>query len=93
MILNKYDIKYYHCVNCGFLQTEESYWLNEAYDESINISDTGIMSRNIHLSKITTLILYFFFDKNNKFLDFAGGYGIFTRLMRDIGFDFYWSDK
>ena len=21
-----------------------------------------------------------------------GGYGIFTRLMRDIGFDFYWYD-
>ena len=22
----------------------------------------------------------------------GGGYGIFTRLMRDIGFDFYWND-
>src|SRR5690606_10191648 len=26
------------------------------------------------------------------FLDYAGGYGIFTRIMRDIGFDFYWDD-
>nr|MBP9120701.1 class I SAM-dependent methyltransferase [Ignavibacterium sp.] len=23
---------------------------------------------------------------------YAGGYGVFTRLMRDIGFDFYWHD-
>ncbi len=38
-------------------------------------------------------MLYFFFDKNGKFLDYAGGYGIFVRLMRDIGFDFYWYDK
>jgi len=26
-------------------------------------------------------------------LDYAGGYGVFVRLMRDIGFDFYWQDK
>lgn len=92
-ILNKYYIKYYYCSNCGFLQTEEPYWLQEAYNESINVSDTGIMSRNLNLLKISTLLIYFFFDKNKKFLDFAGGYGIFTRLMRDIGFDFYWYDK
>jgi len=26
--------------------------------------------------------------KNEKYLDYAGGYGLFTRLMRDVGFDF-----
>jgi hypothetical protein len=51
------------------------------------------MNINIYLSKITTLVLYFFFDKNNKFLDFIDRYGIFTKLMINIGFDFYWSDK
>jgi len=80
------------CENCGFVQTEEPYWLKEAYQESMNISDTGIMSRNIYLSKVTATLIYFLFEKNAKFLDFAGGYGIFTRLMRDIGFDFYWYD-
>lgn len=92
-ILKKYNRKYFHCQNCGFLQTEDPYWLEEAYEESINISDTGIMSRNLSLSQLSTLILFFFFNKNAKFLDFAGGYGIFVRLMRDIGFDFYWYDK
>lgn len=33
------------------------------------------------------------FDRNGRFLDTAGGYGIFTRLMRDIGFDYYWEDE
>ena len=93
MILNKYDINYYHCDNCFFLQTEKPFWLNEAYSESINISDTGIMLRNINLSRITTLIIFFFYNKNKIFLDFAGGYGILTRILRDIGFDFYWMDK
>lgn len=91
-ILNKYDIKYYYCNHCGFLQTEESYWLKEAYSDPISIIDTGIMVRNIDSSKITAVILYFLFNKYGKFLDYGGGYGIFTRLMRDIGFDFYWHD-
>jgi len=92
-ILNEYTIKYYHCNSCGFLQTENPYWLKVAYSESINISDTGIILRNIGLSKMSTSIIFFFFDKSRKFLDFAGGYGIFTRQMRDIGFDYYWDDK
>ncbi len=92
-ILNKYNINYYKCTDCGFMFTEEPYWLNEAYASSINLSDTGIMSRNIFNAKLTTNLLYYIFDKNFKCVDYAGGYGIFTRLMRDCGFDFYWSDK
>jgi hypothetical protein len=92
-ILNKYGIKYYYCEHCGFLQTEESFWLEEAYVESINVSDTGYMQRNLLLSKKLTILLSLFFDKNAKFVDYAGGYGVFVRLMRDIGFDFYWDDK
>lgn len=93
VILSKYDIDYYRCSHCGFIQTEDPYWQEEAYSDSINITDTGILCRNIHFSKITALLLFFFFNRRGKFLDFAGGYGIFTRLMRDIGFDFYWQDK
>ena len=29
-VLNKYDAKYFKCQNCGFIQTENPYWLNEA---------------------------------------------------------------
>ena len=91
-ILNKYEGKYYYCENCGILQTEEPFWLKEAYSDPISIIDTGTMARNIGSSKITAVILYFLFNKYGKFLDFAGGYGFLTRLMRDIGFDFYWHD-
>jgi len=91
-ILNNYNISYFYCENCGFLRTEAPYWLNESYKSVINLSDTGILSRNIYLSKITSLIIYFFFDKDANYLDFGGGYGIFTRIMRDIGLNFYWYD-
>lgn len=92
-MLNKYDIEYYHCSHCGFLQTEEPYWLDEAYTESINTSDTGYMQRNLNLSAKLTVLLALFFNKDARFLDYAGGYGVFVRLMRDVGFDFYWDDK
>ena len=88
-ILSKYDISYFQCTECGFLQTEEPYWLVEAYDSSISLSDTGIMSRNFFLAKVASTLIYYLFDKKSKFVDYAGGYGIFTRLMRDIGFDFF----
>jgi hypothetical protein len=91
-ILQKYEVKYYFCPNCNFLHTEEPYWLNEAYTSAISITDTGILKRNQLFAKRTSAIISSFFDCEKKFLDYAGGYGIFVRLMRDSGFDFYWYD-
>lgn len=91
-VLFKYEVSYYRCTVCGFLQTEKPYWLAEAYQNPINLSDTGIILRNQRLSKITTSLIFLFFKRKEKMLDYAGGYGIYTRMMRDIGFDFYWSD-
>ena len=92
MILNKYNIDYYRCLNCGFVQTEFPYWLKEAYASALGNEDTGILKRNYYISTITSLLLTTFFNKDGHYLDFAGGYGIFTRLMRDKGFNFFWSD-
>ncbi len=91
-ILNKYRIKYCYCQGCGFMQTETPYWLGEAYADPINLTDTGYASRNIFLSKKILLLFLFLFNKHDYFLDYAGGYGLLTRLMRDYGLDFYWSD-
>lgn len=92
-VLNKHNVVYFQCNHCGYLFTEEPYWLNEAYESAINISDTGIIFRNTQFSKICSVIIDLYFNRNGKFLDYAGGYGLFTRMMRDIGFDFYWIDK
>ena len=91
-ILGKYSIKYYSCPDCNLLQTENPYWLEEAYNDSINDTDVGLLDRNIQFAEKIKVLIYYLFERNGKFLDYAGGYGIFTRLMRDIGFDFYWHD-
>ena len=91
-LMNKYIVDYYQCTNCELIQTEEPYWLEEAYKDPISDNDTGLLSRNINLSRMVTLLILFYFNKKGKYLDFAGGYGIFTRLMCDNGFNFLWQD-
>ena len=91
-ILGKYDIDYYQCTSCGFIQTEEPYWLKESYQNPITAEDTGMIKRNILLAKRTSAILFFLFDNKGCFLDYGGGYGLFVRIMRDTGFNFYWND-
>jgi hypothetical protein len=91
-VLQRYNVKYYACDNCGFVQTEKPYWLEEAYRHPINTTDTGLVRRNILAARSVSVVLFFLFNHKEKFLDYAGGYGMFTRLMRNYGFDFYTHD-
>jgi hypothetical protein len=91
-ILNRHPVAYYQCRECGYLATESPYWLDEAYQSPINASDTGILRRNAELSRLTAVFLFALYGRSGKFVDYAGGYGILTRMMRDLGFDFYWHD-
>ena len=92
-LVGKYTVQYYQCQQCGFVQTEEPYWLDEVYREPITRSDIGMLQRNIWLASTTKAIIVSFFDPHGRFLDYGGGYGIFVRLMRDRGLNFYRYDK
>ncbi len=52
-----------------------------------------MVRRNSRLATIVHLLLAVFFGSSGRFLDFAGGYGLFVRMMRDRGFDFRWFDR
>jgi hypothetical protein len=67
--------------------------LEDAYENPIADSDIGLIGRNIELANISTLMLMTFFRSELRFIDFAGGSGMFVRMMRDRGFDFYWFDR
>ncbi|MCX7174814.1 MAG: class I SAM-dependent methyltransferase [Proteobacteria bacterium] len=92
-LLHKHEVSYYRCAKCGLLQTEDPYWLDEAYGDPIAVSDTGLIQRNFSIAAKLSAVLYFCLEPKGAYLDVAGGYGMLVRLMRDIGFDFYWSDK
>lgn len=92
-ILKKYNANYFRCKNCGFLFTEDPYWLDEAYEERIKgIRDTGMVQRNIDISDMISRIIHKYFDSNGTFIDYGAGTGLFVRLMRDRGFEFYYDD-
>ena len=92
-VLNRYDVSFYECPSCGFIQTESPYWLEEAYAKPFMKNDIGLIKRNNDLSRVTALVLSLLFDPNSQFLDYGGGNGMFVRIMRDKGYDFYWHDK
>jgi len=93
VILGKYNIQYYSCNHCGFIQTELPYWLEEAYLSPIASSDIGLIGRNMKLASFCSALIPFSFDPTASFLDYGGGNGMFVRMMRDRGFKFYWHDK
>ena len=92
LVLGKYNVRYFRCTSCGFVQTESPCWIEEAYSSAIAKQDTGILSRNLLNRRITTAVLNLLFPGAESALDYGAGHGIFVRLMRDSGFRFSWYD-
>ena len=91
-LLGVHKVAYYRCRSCGFLQTEQPWWLEEAYSRAIAVLDTGLVRRNVEMASKLTRLLGTTRDVRGHFVDLAGGTGLLTRLMRDRGFDFRWHD-
>ncbi len=82
-VLRKYRVQYFCCEGCGFIRTEEPYWLEEAYSTAIANQDVGIMQRNLANCELTSAVLNLFFPKVSSAVDFGVGHGVLVRLMRD----------
>ena len=92
-VLGKHTVAYFQCAACGLLTTEKPYWLDAAYQHAIALCDTGVLTRCIHNRCRVEPILARLFGCQGRFLDLGGGYGVLTRLLRDIGIDCYHVDK
>jgi len=92
-VLLKYDVAFFKCVACGFMQTELPYWLAEAYSSPLSATDTGLIMRPLNFSRVAEGVIMKWFDPSKTFLDYGGGNGVFVRMMRDRGFNFYRYDK
>jgi hypothetical protein len=92
IILNKYEVKYYKCLQTGFIQTEHPYWLSQAYENVITSLDVGLTNRNLKYAEQIERLIIENFNTQGKFLDYGGGIGLFVRLMRDKGFNFFLYD-
>lgn len=94
-VLQKYDVAYFRCNHCGSAQTERPYWLEEAYSKG-NLADidTGPVWRSLNSQAVIFAAARVLgLPKNAAIVDFGGGSGLLTRLLRDQGFNARWSDK
>lgn len=89
ILLRKFEVQYYRCGHCGFIQPETPYWLSESYADAISDLDLGTASRALENWRAVRPLILSSYDCNAKFVDYGGGYGLFVRMMRDSGFDFY----
>jgi hypothetical protein len=85
-------VDYFDCSRCGYFHTQEPTWLDQAYASTINNCDTGIMLRNQTNVGVVLATLTALGARLGRVVDFAGGYGILVRLLRDRGVDALWSD-
>ncbi|TGK53394.1 class I SAM-dependent methyltransferase [Leptospira kanakyensis] len=53
----KFKANMFQCETCELLQLDKVYWLENAYAESIAVTDTGLVARNIDLSKKVLVLL------------------------------------
>lgn len=88
-VLRKYDVTYLRCPGCGLITLPEPFWLDEAYEQAIADGDVGLLRRCRVLSSLTAAVIRAEGLRDGRFLDWAGGYGTLTRMMRDKGFAFF----
>jgi hypothetical protein len=67
-VLGKFPCDYFYSDNCGFPQTEEPYWLEEAYKSAIAYEDTGVVRRNLRFSRIVSPVLFFLCGSDKRSL-------------------------
>ena len=92
-VLLSFKVSYFECNNCQYVQTEFPYWLDLAYKDPINKSDTGIIVRNLSNIDVVFSVVKLLKLNNPIILDYAGGFGLLVRMLRDKGLNAYWSDR
>lgn len=75
------------CPACGMFQFDAPDWLAEAYADPIADLDVGLASRCVELARVTEALVRACRLGAARHLDFGGGYGLLTRLVRDRGID------
>ncbi len=91
-VLGHVDVTYHRCPACGLVMALDPTWLDEAYGSAIAKLDIGLLDRCQILANVTATVLRAERLRGGRFMDWAGGYGTLTRLLRDRGYDFQHSD-
>jgi hypothetical protein len=93
-IRHEHLVQYFECGACGSLQTETPHWLDAAYKDARRFTDTFGSTR---AQRNQVLAFYLFrllgLDPADRVVDWGGGDGLTTRVLRDVGLDAYSCDR
>jgi hypothetical protein len=92
LVLGRHEATYDRCGGCGLLAVRDPHWLDEAYGDAISALDTGMVQRNALVARLATNVWHELHGWDATYVDLGGGTGLFTRTMRDAGFDYRWTD-
>ena len=87
-----------HCPNCDYLYLADPSWFDKAYQDEF-YGDTGYVARNIDIASKTIELFRIWkivsarMDSFPPACDIGAGLGMYARMMRDRGYDFYGTDK
>jgi hypothetical protein len=91
-VMGKHAVRYSRCNACLSLQTEQPFWLQEAYEKTnLANTDTGAAQRNLTNLAACFAIAKLF--KAYNVIDVGGGDGLLCRLLRDYDINCFVKDK
>lgn len=76
------------CSICEFAFYPDQNWISKSFSDELNSLDVGATDRTIIAADYLSVVLKSQKLSHGMFLDYGGGYGLLSRIMRDRGFNF-----
>jgi hypothetical protein len=90
-IHNRQKQPLFQCLSCSFRFFHKPDWLPHSFSSELNQLDLGSVSRCLFVADFVTAV--FSSDcETTRVLDWGGGDGLLTRLLRERGIDCVWHD-
>lgn len=87
-VRGQFDAELFECKKCRFTFVSNPSWLESSFNRELNELDLGTIDRCLIFADFTEALITSIGKASGRFLDWGGGYGILTRIMRDRGLDF-----
>ena len=85
LIRGKFEGRYLKCTSCNFIHAENPNWLEGSFTDVLNNLDIGSVDRCNIVADFVEVLANSLKVDNPKVLDWGGGYGLLTRILRDRG--------
>lgn len=87
-VRGEHQASLHECLTCRFTYIANPHWLDDSFSSELNDLDIGSVDRCLVLADFVEVLIRSLKSSKSRFLDWGGGYGLLSRIMRDRGLDF-----